>query len=203
MNVQLLLLLAQAINLLAFVWFNREIRGEARPVSSAARGLPAQRVEAEIEKQGSAVHTVSRLWKDWRSELFVVRPETVIQWRKPKSRELWRRKSRGRVGRPSIPMKHIQFIRRISSDHPEYGEDRIALELELKFGIRHSPATIRKYRVMGRPGSRDSQAWRTFLRNQSKAIWSYDFCVQHTVGFRAFYVFLIMASRVGRLSIST
>ncbi len=60
MNVQLLLLLAQAINLLAFVWFNREIRGEARPVSSAARGLPAQRVEAEIEKQGSAVHTVSR-----------------------------------------------------------------------------------------------------------------------------------------------
>ena len=61
-----------------------------------------------------------------------------------------------------------------------------------KFGIRHSPATIRKYRVMGRPGSRDSQAWRTFLRNQSKAIWSCDFCVQHTVGFRAFYVFLII-----------
>ena len=84
------------------------------------------------------------------------------------------------------------FIRRISSDHPEYGEDRIALELELKFGIRHSTATIRKYMVSGRPGSRDSQAWRTFLNNQSRAIWSCDFFVQHTVGFRVLYVFVIM-----------
>jgi hypothetical protein len=37
---------------------------------------------------------------------------------------------------PAIPNEHIDFIRRISSDHPEYGEDRIALELEVKFGIR-------------------------------------------------------------------
>ena len=46
--------------------------------------------------------------------------------------------------------------------------------------------------VSGRPGSRDSQAWRTFLKNQSRAIWSCDFFVQHTVGFRVFYVFVIM-----------
>ena len=54
----------------------------------------------------------------------------------------------------------------------------VALELELKFGIAHSSATIRKYRARG--GSRNSQAWRTFLRNQSKAIWSCDFFVQYT-----------------------
>ena len=38
-------------------------------------------------------------------------------------------------GPATIPNEHIDFIRRISSDHPEYGEDRIALELEVKFGI--------------------------------------------------------------------
>ena len=96
------------------------------------------------------------------------------------------------MDRPAIARKHIEFIQRISSDHPEYGEDRIALELELKFGIRHSTATIRKYRVNGHPGPNDSQAWRTFLKNQSKAIWSCDFLVQHTVGFRVLYVFVIM-----------
>ena len=135
---------------------------------------------------------LSRMWKDWRSELILIKPETVIRWRRKKFREFWWKKSRRTMGRPAIPRKHIEFIRRISSDHPEYGEDRIALELELKFGIEHSSATIRKYRVRGRPGASDSQAWRTFLRNQSKVIWSCDFLVQHTVGFRVLYLFVIM-----------
>ncbi len=78
---------------------------------------------------------ISRVWKDWRPELILVRPETVIRWRKRKFREFWRRQSK-RLGRPAIPRKHIEFVRRISTDHPEYGEDRIALELEVKFGIR-------------------------------------------------------------------
>ena len=63
-------------------------------------------------------------------------------------------KSQGRPGRPTIPNEHIDFIRRISSDHPEYGEDRIALELEVKFGIRHASSTVRKYMV---EGARDPQ----------------------------------------------
>ena len=46
--------------------------------------------------------------------------------------------------------------------------------------------------VSGRPGSWDSQAWRTFLKNQSKAIRSCDFFVQHTVSFRVLYVFVMM-----------
>ena len=100
--------------------------------------------------------------------------------------------SQRRPGRPAIPGEHIHFIRRISSDHPEYGEDRIALELELKFGIRHACSTVRRYMLKKPSGPRDSQAWRTFLKNQAKAIWCCDFFVQHTVGFRVLYVFLIM-----------
>jgi transposase InsO family protein len=95
------------------------------------------------------------------------------------------------LGRPAIPEEHIDFIRRISSDHPEYGEDRIALELEVKFGIRHASSTVRRYMVKRRPPS-DSQAWRSFLKNQAKAMWTCDFFVQHTVGFRVLYVFVIM-----------
>jgi hypothetical protein len=117
------------------------------------------------------------VWKDWATELVLVKPETVIRWRKRKFREFWRRKSQGKVGRPTIDRQHIHFIRRISSDHPEYGEDRIALELEVKFGILHSPATIRKYMLKGPlRRRRDSQRWRTFLANQASAIWSCDFC---------------------------
>ena len=165
MNVLLLLLLAQAINLVVFVWFNRATALRLA-VYRQQLGVYQRSAKRPILKNGDRLFwvVISRLWKDWRSELFVVRPETLIRWRKRKFREFWRRKSHGKVGRPPIPKKHIQFIRRSSSDHPEYGEDRIALELELKFGIEHSSATIRKYRAKG-GGSRDSQAWQTFLRN--------------------------------------
>ena len=64
---------------------------------------------------------LSKVWRDWRSELILVRPETVTRWRERKFREFWRRKSQGRPGRPTIPNEHIDFIRRISSDHLEYG----------------------------------------------------------------------------------
>ena len=32
--------------------------------------------------------------------------------------------------------------------------------------------------------------WRTFLKNQTSAIWMCDFCVQHTVRFAALYIFV-------------
>ncbi len=134
---------------------------------------------------------LSKVWRDWASELIYVKPETVIRWWKRKFREFWRRKSQVRLGRPAIPKEHIDFIRRISSDHPEYGEDHIALGLEVKFGIRHASSTVRRYWVKRRPPS-DSQAWRSFLKNQAEAIWTCDFLVQHSVGFRVLYVFIIM-----------
>jgi putative transposase len=46
--------------------------------------------------------------------------------------------------------------------------------------------------IKRRPGNTDSQAWRTFLKNQAKSLWACDFFVQYTVGFRIFYTFIVM-----------
>jgi hypothetical protein len=46
--------------------------------------------------------------------------------------------------------------------------------------------------VKRRTGPMDSQTWRSFLRNQAKALWCCDFFVQRTVGFRVIYVFVVM-----------
>jgi putative transposase len=69
----------------------------------------------------------------WADALVIVRPETVVRWQKQRFRKHWTHKSK--PGRPCIDRQHIAFIKRISGDHPEYGEDRIALELKLKFGL--------------------------------------------------------------------
>ena len=46
---------------------------------------------------------LSRLWKDWRSALVIVKPETVIGWHRQGFLLLWTWKvRRGRSGRPGV-----------------------------------------------------------------------------------------------------
>ena len=144
-KILLVFLFIQALNLVMFIWIHRVMLLRLyllrQQLAICRRSVKRPKLRNRHRLFWSSV---SRFWKDWRQELVIVTPETVIRWRKRKFREYWKRKSQGKIGRPSIPRKHIAFIQRISSDHPEYGEDRIALELELKFGILHSTATIRK-----------------------------------------------------------
>ena len=88
-----------------------------------------------------------RHWNWWRHALVLIQPATVLKWHRAGYRCYWRRRSGGPGGRPRIPRSHINLIRRISSDHPEWGEDRIALELKAKLGVVHPPSTIRRYMV--------------------------------------------------------
>ena len=145
------------LNLVVFTWFNR-VAGlrilTLRQQLTVYKRKSKKPMLKNWDRQFWSL--LSRIWKNWKSELILVKPETVIRWRKKKFREFWRKKSQGKPGRPQIPIKHIGFIQRISSDHPEYGEDRIALELEIKFGIRHASSTVRRYMIKRRPGNTDS-----------------------------------------------
>ena len=80
---------------------------------------------------------------DWRDALVVVRPETLLRWHRAGWRLFWRLRSR--PGRPLIPRQVQALIRRMGSENPTWGEERIANELWLKFRIRVSPRTVRKY----------------------------------------------------------
>jgi putative transposase len=134
-----------------------------------------------------------RLWPGWTRPLIVVKPATVIAWHRRGFKVLWRRKSHSeKVGRPRIPRKHISFIQRISTDHPEWGEDRIAGELLTKFGITHSTSTIRRYMVPRNMRPRGDQRWSTLVRNHSKELWACDFLTQHTAFYAVVYIFVIM-----------
>src|SRR5437899_591899 len=54
---------------------------------------------------------LSRLWKNWRSSLQVVRPETVVRWHRRGFRLYWARKSRRRWGRPALGRERRDLIR--------------------------------------------------------------------------------------------
>ena len=137
-------------------------------------------------------------WCDWRSCVMVVRPETVVRWHRAGWRLFWGYKSR--PGRPSIPLELRQLIRRMATDNPLWGEERIANELLVKLGIRVSPRTVRKYMPKRPPGQpRGDQRWSTFLKNHAKAVLACDFFVAVTATFRMLYVFVVIEHGTRRL----
>jgi putative transposase len=135
----------------------------------------------------------SRLF-NWREALMIVKPETLIAWHGKGFKLFWRWKSR--LGRPRLPGNIRQLIGRMVQENPTWGEERVAGELLVKFGIFVSPRTVRacwpeKPSLRG-PGGTSTQHWKTFVRNHAKAIVAADFLVAITAGFRLLYVFVVM-----------
>src|ERR1700756_3310174 len=57
---------------------------------------------------------LSRLWRDWRSALAIVRPETVVAWHRAGFRRFWTwMVRRGHPGRPVISREVRDLIRRM------------------------------------------------------------------------------------------
>ena len=139
---------------------------------------------------------MSRLWKDWRSSLHVVRPETVVGWHRQGFRRYWAWKSRQRSGRPAISAGLRDLIRQMSYANPLWGAPRIHGEL-LKLGITVSQVTASKY--MLRPRRPPSQAWRTFLKNHAQDLIALDFFTVPTATFRVLFVLVVLSHGRRRL----
>jgi putative transposase len=61
---------------------------------------------------------LSRLRRDWRSALVIVKPETVIAWHRKGFRLYWTWKSRHDGGRPRVSGEICALIRKMSLANP-------------------------------------------------------------------------------------
>ena len=134
---------------------------------------------------------LSRLWRDWRSVLAIVKPETVVAWHRAGFRLFWTWKvRRGQPGRPVISREFRDAIRRMCRENPGWGAPRIHGEL-LKLGIDIGEGSVSKYMV--RFCKPPPQSWRTFLENHATQMVSIDFFTVPTIRFQVLYVFLVLA----------
>ena len=114
---------------------------------------------------------LSRLWRDWRSTLAIVNPETVVAWHRAAFRLFWTWKvRRGQPRRPVISREARELIRKMCRDNPSWGAPRIHGEL-LKLGIHIAESSVSKYMV--RRNRAPSQTWRTFLKNHPQQLAGY------------------------------
>lgn len=134
---------------------------------------------------------LSRHWTRWRDVLVIVRPETVIAWRRRRFRQYWTKLTRSdRPGRPAVAKEIRDLIRRMSSANPLWGSPRIVGELQ-KIGIDLPKSTVEKYMIRQRKPP--SPTWRAFLKNHVREIVAIDSFVVPTVRNQVLFVFLLLA----------
>ena len=115
-----------------------------------------------------------------------MRPATIVRWHRLGWRIFWQWKCR--TGRPPIRPELRRLIRRMATENPLWGQERIAHELLVKLGMQVSPRTVSKYMPKRAPGQpRGDQRWSTFLKNHAKAVLACDFFVAVTATFRVLY----------------
>ena len=118
-------------------------------------------------------------WRDWRSALIVVQPDTVVRWHRQWLRRRWARLSqRRRPGRPTTDSAIRALISTMTAANPLWGAPRIHGELA-KLGITVSERTVS--RLLRRPHRPPAQTWRTFLTHHVGTMVSMDFFTVSTL----------------------
>jgi putative transposase len=131
------------------------------------------------------------IWKNWKSALVIVRPETVISWQRKRFKQYWWRLSRSkRPGRPRMRSEIRKLIENMAAANPLWGAPRIHGEL-LKLGLEISERTVS--RLMPKQGKEPSQTWNTFLTNHVGQLVSIDFFTVPTLQLRVLFVFVVLA----------
>src|SRR6266851_3697526 len=136
-------------------------------------------------------------WRDWRSALIVVQPDTVVRWHRRWLRRHWTRLSqRRRPGRPTTNSAIRALVRTMTTANPLWGAPRIHGELG-KLGIAVSERTVS--RLLRRPRCPPSQTWRTFLSNHVAFLVSMDFFTVPTLTGRVLFVLVLLTHERRRI----
>jgi len=144
-------------------------------------------------KDRALLAALSRQLPRARWSVFLVKPETLLDWHRRMVRRRWTYASAPR-GRPPVPDPVQQLILRFARENPRWGYQRIRGEL-LRLGCQISASSIR--RVLRAHGvdpapRRASTTWRSFLRRQAAGILACDFFTVDTVWLRRLYVLFVM-----------
>lgn len=130
-------------------------------------------------------------WREWRTAVMVVQPETVLRWHRQWLRRRWAdRSKRIRHGRPRTDAPIRTLVDEMAAANPLWGAPRIHGELS-KLGIEVSERTVSRMLQRRRPPP--SQTWRTFLANHAADLVSMDFFTVPTFTGRVLFVLVLLA----------
>jgi hypothetical protein len=85
---------------------------------------------------------LARSWRDWRTALMIVQPDTIIRWHRDRLRRRWTQRSQRRPdGRPPLDRQIRTLVREMATANPLWGAPRIHGELR-PLGVDVSERTV-------------------------------------------------------------
>src|SRR3954454_21516866 len=99
-------------------------------------------------------------------------------------------RARGRAA-PPLAAETIALIRRLATDNPLWGAERIRGELG-KLGIRVAKRSIQTHLRGNQVPRPRGQTWATFLRNPAHESWACDFLPVTDLCFRPLFAFFVV-----------
>jgi putative transposase len=140
---------------------------------------------------------LARSWRNWRTALVLVQPDTVVRWHRDWLRRRWTRRSKPRLdGRPPINPQIRVLVREMATANLLWGAPRIHGELRI-LGIDVSERTVS--RLLQRCPRPPSQTWRTFLANHLASAASMDFFTVPTLTGRVMFVLVVLSHQRRRM----
>lgn len=140
---------------------------------------------------------LARSWRNWRTAVVLVRPDTVVRWHRDWLRRRWTRRSKSRSdGRPPIDRQIRVLVKEMATANPLWGAPRIHGELRT-LGVDVSERTVS--RLLQQRPCPPSQTWRTFLTNHLVSAVSMDFFVVPTLTGRILFVLVLLSHRRRRI----
>jgi len=99
---------------------------EALALRQQVAGLKRKRPRPTLRRLDRFFWTaLRRFWSRWADVLVIVKPETVVGWRRAGFRLYWRWRSRPRGGRPKITTEIRALIRRMAQENAGWGAPKI------------------------------------------------------------------------------
>jgi transposase InsO family protein len=140
---------------------------------------------------------LTRIWRNWRTAVVLVQPDTVVRWHRDWLRRRWTRRSKRRPdGRPPIGQQIRVLVREMATANPLWGAPRIHGELRA-LGVDVSERTVS--RLLERRPRSPSQTWRTFLSNHLASAASMDFFTVPTLTGRVLFVLVVLSHHRRRI----
>jgi putative transposase len=85
---------------------------------------------------------LAETWRNWRTALVFVQPDTVVRWHREWLRRRWtRRSARRRAGRPGTDVAIRTLVNQMAAANPLWGAPRIHGELG-RVGVAVSERTV-------------------------------------------------------------
>ncbi|UOG36145.1 integrase core domain-containing protein [Leptospira noguchii] len=130
---------------------------------------------------------LSYLDRNWKENLILISPATLLEWRKKKFKIFWSLLSRRKkTGRPNIPWEIIKLIRKIAKENNIWGATKLH-GLLLKLGHTICERTVSKYIPKRPPDPKKRMNWKQFYSLHSETMIVSDTFTSYSENFKEIF----------------